>query len=81
MNYDNRKTMRLATAILLSSAFCVACCGSRKATKAEPASVSVADSIEQFTPLHPPVVISHDWREELKDSTPATDTPPSFVEM
>jgi hypothetical protein len=68
MSCDKRKTMKLATAIVLSSAFCVACCGSRKASQSEPASPPLADTIEQFTPLHPPVVVPHDWRDELKDT-------------
>jgi hypothetical protein len=74
MSYDNRKTMKLATAIVLSSAFCVACCGARKASQSEPASPLLADTTEQFTPLHPPVVVPHDWRDELKDTKQPTAT-------
>ena len=78
MNCDNRKIVKLATAIVLSSALCVACCGTRKAaqnddTPAPPAdkvevteSAQPSDTTEQFTPLHPPVVVPHDWRDELK---------------
>jgi hypothetical protein len=68
MSYDNRKTMKLAMAVLLSSTFCVACCGSRKAAQNEDTPAPPADTIEQFTPLHPPVVVPHDWRDELKDT-------------
>ncbi len=68
MSCDKRKTMKLATAIVLSSAFCTSCCGSRKATQTEDTPAPPADTIEQFTPLHPPVVIPHDWRDELKDA-------------
>jgi hypothetical protein len=69
MSCDKRKTMKLATAIVLSSAFCVACCGSRKAMQTKDNTpASPADTIEQFTPLHPPVVVPHDWRDELKDT-------------
>jgi hypothetical protein len=68
MNCDRRKTAKLATAIVLSSAFCVACCGSRKATQTAETLAPPADTIEQFTPLHPPVVVPHDWRDELKDT-------------
>lgn len=35
MSCDKRKTMKLAIAIVLSSAFCTSCCGSRKATQTE----------------------------------------------
>lgn len=80
MSCDKRKTMKLATAIVLSSAFCTSCCGTRKAAQNEdtpapptdkvevPESVQPSDTTEQFTPLHPPVVIPHDWRDELKDT-------------
>ncbi len=68
MNYDNRKPMKLATAIVLSSALGVACCGTRKAAQNEETPAPPADTIEQFTPLHPPVVIPHDWRDELKNT-------------
>ena len=64
--------MKLATVIALSSAFCVSCCGSQKAAKANDAPAQMIDSTEQFLPLHPPVVIPHDWREELKVSTSTT---------
>lgn len=74
MNCDNRKTMKLTTAIVLSSALCVACCGSRKAAKNEDTPAPPADTIEQFTPLHPPVVIPYDWRDELKDTKQPTAT-------
>lgn len=66
MNYDNRKIVKLATAIVLSSALCVACCGSRKAARSEDTPAPPTDTTEQFTPLHPPVVVPHDWRDELK---------------
>lgn len=66
MSYDRRKTVKLATAIVLSSAFCVSCCGPQKAAKANEEPAQSIDSTEQFTPLHPPVVIPHDWRNELK---------------
>ncbi len=68
MSCDKRKTMKLATAIVLSSALGVACCGTRKAAQNEDTPAPPADTIEQFTPLHPPVVIPHDWRDELKDT-------------
>lgn len=66
MNYDNRKIVKLATAIVLSSALGVACCGTRKAAQNEDTPAPPTDTIEQFTPLHPPVVVPHDWRDELK---------------
>lgn len=87
MNCDNRKIVKLATAIVLSSALGVACCGTRKAAQnedtpapptdkvevpesAQPSeateSTQLSDTTEQFTPLHPPVVVPHDWRDELK---------------
>ena len=56
--------MKLATAIVLSSAFGVACCGTHKAAQNEDTPAPPADTIEQFTP----VVIPHDWRDELKDA-------------
>jgi hypothetical protein len=74
MSYDNRKTMKLAMAVLLSSTFCVACCGSRKATQTAETLAPPADTIEQFKPLHPPVVVPHDWRDELKDTKQLTAT-------
>ena len=74
MNCDKRKTMKLATAIVLSSAFGVACCGTRKVAQTEDTPAPPADTIEQFTPLHPPMVIPHDWRDELKDAKQPTAT-------
>ena len=81
MNCDNLKIVKLATAIVLSSVFCVACCGSRKVAQTEDTPVPPADTTEQFTPLHPPVVVPHDWRDELKDGDsgqqPEADIPPN----
>lgn len=74
MNCDNRKIVKLATAIVLSSAFCTSCCGTRKAAQTEDNPAPPADTIEQFTPLHPPVVIPHDWRDELKGTKQPTAT-------
>lgn len=66
MNSNNRKIVQFAATILLLSFFCVSCYGSRKTSKKASEPTQKSDSTEQFTPLHPPVVIPHDWREELQ---------------
>ena len=43
-----------------------ACSSSRSSAKNESEKTTDADSIKEFVPLHPPVVIPHSWKDAYK---------------
>ena len=55
-----------AAALMLSSVMCCSCGTSGKGVEKAPVKVEQADSVKEFVPLHPPVVIPHSWKEAKK---------------
>ena len=58
------KMVLTAVTVLLSALF-ISCAASKKAenNNTEQAEEQNKDSVEQFIPTHPPVVIPHSWRD------------------
>ena len=52
-----------ATALLLSSVMLCSCGASKKGMEKTPEKTEQADSVKEFVPLHPPVVVPHSWKE------------------
>lgn len=63
-NRNKHITIIPAAAIMLSSVMFCSC----RTTKNEPTKpveqTEPADSIKEFVPLHPPVIVPHKWNEE-----------------
>jgi len=57
------KIVLTAVTVLLSALF-ISCAASKKAeNNTEQTEEQNKDSVEQFIPTHPPVVIPHSWRD------------------
>lgn len=62
-NNSSHKLIIPTTAIMLSSVMLCSCGTSQKGMEKASEKVEQADSVKEFVPLHPPVVIPHSWKE------------------
>lgn len=63
----NKKTIVLfipTAAIVLSSGLFGACSTSKRSVEKVSSEQTSTDSVKEFVPLHPPVVIPHSWKEK-----------------
>ncbi len=63
---SNNKIIKLTAATALSSALVCSCGATRTASQADQEPATPQDSTEAFVPTHPPVVVPHSWREEMR---------------
>lgn len=62
---ENNYLLPIAGFILLLVIF-NACSSSQSSTKKESGKTTDTDSVKEFVPLHPPVVIPHSWKDAYK---------------
>lgn len=64
LNKKKDNKMALTAVTVLLSALFISCVASKKAeNNTEQTEEQNKDSVEQFIPTHPPVVIPHSWRD------------------
>ena len=51
------------TALMLSSVLFAACSTSKSGVEKKTPEPTSTDSVKEFVPLHPPVVIPHSWKD------------------
>ena len=65
-NRQRNQAMMLTAATVLSSALACSCSSTRAEKQQAENDKPKHDSVEVFVPTHPPVIIPHTWREEMK---------------
>lgn len=62
-NNSSHKLIIPTTAIMLSSLMLCSCGTTKKGVEKSSEKKEQADSVKDFVPLHPPVVVPHTWKE------------------
>lgn len=55
--------MSMVAAMLLSSAWLSSCAANKSVSPERESQRDEKDSVDEFVPTHPPVVVPHPWRE------------------
>lgn len=66
-NKKNYNVKIVMTAVVLSSLLLGSCASSRNARSADTTPKSEKDTVEEFTPTHPPIVVKKSWREVMEE--------------
>ncbi len=56
-------TVSMIAAVLLSSAWLSLCAANKNVSPERESQTEETDSVGEFVPTHPPVVVPHPWRE------------------
>ena len=66
-NKKNHNVKIVMTAVVLSSLLLGSCASSRNAKSADTTPKSEKDTVDGFTPTHPPIVVKKSWREVMEE--------------
>ena len=69
-NKSKNISLKLAATCVLSSALLGGCAGARTTKENATEPQEKADSVKEFVPTHPPVVVPYTWREAMEKNTP-----------